>query len=179
MAIQLSMDICVLVFKDLYKEYLNSLSVTTEDAVRFTASRDDNLIKIGNVKHNGDDYTVCAINKEDVSHSYLSLSDFTFNTCISSDSSYDADLTIDKDLKLIRSREASSGFNLSEYFNGEITEDRSHYIFFSDIVDLLEENDYKVMTILLDYLRGMTNRYLRSVAERFQNELTKQPTQSN
>ena len=178
MAIQLSMDICVLVFKDLYKEYLNSLSVTTEDAVRFAASRDDNLIKVGNVKHNGDVYTVCVINKEDVSHSYLSLSDFTFNTRISSDSSYDADLTIEKDLKLVQSKETPSGFDLSEYFNGEITEDRSHYIFFSDIVDLLEENDYKVVTILLDYLRGMVNRHLRNVADRLQNELEKQSTQS-
>ena len=179
MAIQLSMDICVLVFKNLYKEYLNSLSVTTEDAVRFTASRDDNLIKVGNVKHNGNDYTVCVINKEDVSHGYLSLSDFTFNTLISFNSDYDFDLTIERDLKLVQSKETPSGFNLSEYFNGEITEDRSHYVFFSDIVDLLEENSYKVVTILLDYLRGMTNRYLRDVADRYQNELAQQPTQSN
>ena len=178
MAIHLSMDICVLVFKDLYKEYLNSLNVTTEDAVRFAASRDDNLIKVGNVKHNDDNYTVCVINKEDVSRSYLSLSDFTFNTRISSDSRYDTDLTIDKDLKLIRSKETPSGFNLSEYFNGEITEDRSHYVFFSDIVDLLEENDYKVVTILLDYLREMTNQHLRSVADRLQNESERQSTQS-
>lgn len=179
MAIQMSMDIHVLVIKDLYKDYLNSLNVTTEDTVRFTASRDDNLIKVGNVKHNGDDYTVCVINKEDVSHSYLSLSDFTFNTRISFDSSYDFDPIIEKDLKLVQSKETPSGFNLSEYFNGEIIEDRSHYIFFSDIVDLLEENSYKVVTILLDYLRGMTNRYLRDVADRYQNELAKQPTQSN
>lgn len=178
MAIQISMDICVLVFKDLYKDYLNSLNVTTEDAVRFTASRDDNLIKIGNVKRNDVDYTVCVINKEDMSHDYLTLSDFTFNTRISSDSCYDFDLTIEKDLKLVRSKETRSGFNLSEYFNGEITDDRSHYIFFSDIVDLLEENDYKVVTILLDYLRGMTNRHLRIAKERLQNELAKQSTQS-
>lgn len=178
MAIQISMDICVLVFKDLYKDYLNSLNVTTEDAVRFTASRDDNLIKIGNVKHNDDDYTVCVINKEDVSHDYLSLSDFTFNTRISSDSSDDFDITIEKDLKLVQSKETSSGFNLSEYFNGEITEDMPHYAFFSDVVDLLEENSYQVVTILLDYLRGMVNRHLRDVAERFQNELEKQPAQS-
>lgn len=178
MAIKISMDICVLIFKDLYKDYLNSLNVTTEDAVRFTASRDVNLIKVGNVKHNDVDYTVCVINKEDMSHDYLTLSDFTFNTRISSDSSDDFDLTIEKDLKLVRSRETPSGFNLSEYFNGEITEDMSHYVFFSDIVDLLEENGYTAVTILLDYLRGMTNRHLRSVAERFQNELAKQPTQS-
>ena len=178
MAIQISMDICVLVFKDLYKDYLNSLNVTTEDAVRFTASRDDNLIKIGNVKRNDVDYTVCVINKEDMSHDYLTLSDFTFNTRISSDSCYDFDLTIEKDLKLVRSKETRSGFNLSEYFNGEITDDRSHYIFFSDIVDLLEENDYKVVTILLYYLRGMTNRHLRIAKERLQNELAKQSTQS-
>nr|DAO83546.1 MAG TPA: hypothetical protein [Caudoviricetes sp.] len=178
MAIQISMDICVLVFKDLYKEYLNSLSVTTEDAVRFTASRDNNLIKIGNVKHNGVDYTVCVINKEDMSHDYLTLSDFTFNTRISSDSSDNFDITIEKDLKLVRSRETPSGFNLSEYFNGEITEDMSHYVFFSDIVDLLEENIYTSVTILLDYLRGMTNRHLRSVADRLQNELAEQSTQS-
>lgn len=178
MAIQLSMDICVLVFKDLYKNYLNSLSVTTEDAVRFTASRDNNLIKIGNVKRNNVDYTVCVINKEDMSHDYMTLSDFTFNTRISSDSSDDFDLTIEKDLKLVRSKETRSGFNLSEYFNGEITEDKSHYDFFSDIIDLLEENIYTAVTILLDYLRGMTNRHLRSVADRLQNELAKQSTQS-
>lgn len=178
MAIQLSMDICVLVFKDMYREYLHRLSVTTEDAVRFTASRDNNLIKVGNVKHNGDDYTVCVINKEDVSHDYLPLSDFTFNTRISSDSGDDFDLVIEKDLKLVQSKETRSGFNLSEYFNGEITEDMSHYAFFSSIVDLLEENSYSVVTILLDYLRGMVNRHLRSVEERFQNELVKQSTQS-
>lgn len=179
MAIQISMDICVLVFKDLYKDYLNRVNVTTEDAVRFTASRDVNLIKIGNVKHNGNDYTVCVINKEDVSHDYLSLSDFTFNTRISSDSRDNFDITIEKDLKLVRSKETRSGFNLSEYFNGEITEDMSHYVFFSDIIDLLEENIYTAVTILLDYLRGMTNRHLRSVKERFQNELTEQSTQSS
>lgn len=178
MSIQISMDICVLVFKDLYKDYLNSLNVTAEDAVRFAASRDINLIKVGNVKHNDVGYTVCVINKEDVSHDYLSLSDFTFNTRISSDSSDNFDITIEKDLKLVRSRETRSGFNLSEYFNGEITEDMSHYVFFSDIVDLLEENIYTAVTILLDYLRGMTDRHLRSVAERFQNELAKQSTQS-
>lgn len=178
MAIQISMDICVLVFKDLYKDYLNSLNVTTEDAVRFAASRDDNLIKVGNVKHNGNDYTVCVINKEDMSHDYLSLSDFTFNTRISSDSGDDFDLTIEKDLKLVRSRETPSGFNLNEYFSGEITEDMSHYAFFSDVVDLLEENSYQVVTILLDYLRGMVNRHLRSVADRLQNELAEQSTQS-
>lgn len=178
MAIQISMDICVLVFKDLYKDYLNSLNVTTEDAVRFTASRDNNLIKIGNVKHNDVDYTVCVINKEDMSHDYLSLSDFTFNTRISSDSRDNFDITIEKDLKLVRSKETRSGFNLSEYFNGETTEDMSHYVFFSDIVDLLEENIYTAVTILLNYLRGMTNRHLRSVADRFQNELAKQSTQS-
>ena len=178
MAIQISMDICVLVFKDLYKDYLNRVNVTTEDAVRFSASRDNNLIKIGNVKHNGNDYTVCVINKEDMSHDYLSLSDFTFNTRISSDSRDNFDITIEKDLKLVRSKETRSGFNLSEYFNGEITEDMSHYVFFSDIIDLLEENIYTAVTILLDYLRGMTNRHLRSVKERFQNELTEQSTQS-
>lgn len=179
MAIQISMDICVLVFKDLYRDYLNRVSVTTEDTVRFTASRDNNLIKVGNVKHNGDDYTVCVINKEDVSHDYLSLSDFTFNTRISSDSGDDFDLTIEKDLKLVQSKETSSGFSLSEYFNGEITEDMTHYVFFSDIIDLLEENIYIAVTILLDYLRGMTNRHLQSVKERLQNELAKQSTQSN
>lgn len=178
MAIQISMDICVLVIKDLYKDYLNSLNVTTEDAVRFTASRDNNLIKIGNVKRNDVDYTVCVINKEDMSHDYLSLSDFTFNTRISSDSRDNFDLTIEKDLKLVRSKETRSGFNLSEYFSGEITEDMSHYVFFSDIIDLLEENIYTAVTILLDYLRGMTNRHLRSVKERLQNELAKQSTQS-
>lgn len=178
MAIQMSMDICVLVFKDLYKDYLNRVNVTTEDAVRFAASQDINLIKIGNVKHNDDDYTVCVINKEDVSHDYLSLSDFAFKTLISSDSYYDFDLTFERDLKLVKSKETPSGFNLSEYFNGEITEDMSHYVFFSDIVDLLEENNYKVVTILLDYLRGMVNRHLRSVSDRHQNELTEQPTQS-
>lgn len=178
MAIQISMDICVLVFKDLYKDYLNRVNVTTEDAVRFAASQDINLIKIGNVKHNDDDYTVCVINKEDVSHDYLSLSDFAFKTLISSDSYYDFDLTFERDLKLVKSKETPSGFNLSEYFNGEITEDMSYYIFFSDIVDLLEENNYKVVTILLDYLRGMVNRHLRSVSDRHQNELTEQPTRS-
>lgn len=178
MAIQISMDICVLVFKDLYKDYLNSLNVTTEDAVRFTASRDNNLIKIGNVKHNDVDYTVCVINKEDMSHDYLTISDFTFNTRISSDSRDNFDITIEKDLKLVRSKETRSGFNLSEYFNGEITEDMSHYVFFSDVVDLLEENIYKAVTILLDYLRGMTNRHLRIAKDRLQNELAKQSTQS-
>lgn len=178
MAIQISMDICVLVFKDLYKDYLNSLSVTTEDAVRFAASRDNNLIKVGNVKRNDVGYTVCVINKEDMSHDYLSLSDFTFNTRISSDSRDNFDITIEKDLKLVWSKETRSGFNLSEYFNGEITEDMSHYVFFNDIVDLLEENIYTAVTILLDYLRGMTDRHLRSVADRLQNELAKQSTQS-
>lgn len=179
MAIQISMDIHVLIIKDLYKDYLNRVNVTTEDAVRFAASRDINLIKIGNVKHNDVDYTVCVINKEDVSSDYLYLSDFTFNTRISSDTDNDLDLTIERDLKLVQSKETPSGFNLSEYFNGEITENLSHYVFFSDVVDLLEENSNKVVTILLDYLRGMVNRYLRSVSDRYQDELVKQPIQSS
>lgn len=179
MAIQLSMDICVLVFKDLFRDYLKRLNVTTEDAVRFTASRDNNLVKIGKVKRNDDDdYIVCVMDEEDGPHDYLSLSDFTFNTRISADGNNNFRLIIEKDLKLVQSKETPSGFNLSEYFNGEITEDMSHYVFFNDIIDILEKNSYKTVDILLDHLRGMDIRYLRKAADRYRNELAKQSTQS-
>lgn len=178
MAIQMSIDIRVLVIKDLYKDYLNDSNVTGAKMHLYSMARDDDIIKVGNVKHGDKEYTVCIIKDDDMLYDNLFVSDFAFETQMVFNTQYHPELFIERDLKLIKSKETPSGFNLSEYFNGEITEDMSHYIFFSDIVDLLEENDYKVVTILLDYLRGMTNRHLQSVAERFQNELTKQSTQS-
>jgi len=166
MAIQLSMDICVLVFKDLYKDYINTHHVGTEDAERFSVSQDNNLIKVGNVENNGNEYTVCVISKADEQYNYPYISDFAFDTKISFNSRYDFELTIERDLKLTRSKETPSGFNLSEYLNGEITEDMTHHDFFSSVIDLLVENEDRIVKSLLNGLTKEVNHYMAKLSER-------------
>lgn len=166
MAIRLSTDISVLVISNLYLDYLNNTKVATGDATRFIITQDNNVIKIGNIKHNDDDYTVCIVSKENMSCNYPYVSDFLFDTHVSFDSHWDFDLAIERDLKLIKSRGTPSGFNLSEYFNGEITEDMTHYDFFSRIVDLLVEKEDEIVKNLLGDLTKEVIQHLNKLSER-------------
>lgn len=160
MAIQMSMDIRVLVIKDLYKDYLNDSNVTGAKMHLYSMAHDDDIIKVGNVKHGDKEYTVCIIKDDDMLYDNLFVSDFAFETQMIFNTQYHPELFIERDLKLIKSKETTSGFNLSEYFNGEVTEDRSHYVFFSDIVDLLVEKNNKLVNDLLKYFTDMAYHYL-------------------
>ncbi len=160
MAIQMSMDIRVLVIKDLYKDYLNDPNTTGAKIHLYSIANDDDIIKVGNVKRNGNEYTVCIIKDDDMLYDNLFVSDFAFETQMVFNTQYHPELSIERDLKLIKSKETLSGFNLSEYFNGEITEDLSHYAFFSDVVNLLVEKNSKIVNSLLKYFTDMANHYL-------------------
>lgn len=160
MAIQMSMDIHVLVIKDLYKDYLNDPNATGAKMYLYSIAHNDDIIKVGNVKYNGNDYTVCIIKNNNMIHDNLFVSDFAFETQMVFNTQYHPELFIERDLKLIRSKETRSGFNLSDYFNGDVSEDMSHYAFFSDIVDLLAEKNNKLVNDLLKYFTDMVNHYL-------------------
>mgnify|MGYP003362424373 CR=1 FL=1 len=160
MAIQMSMDIRVLVIKDLYKDYLNDSNTTGVKMHLYSMAHDDDIIKVGNVKNNGNEYTVCIIKNDDMLYDNLFVSDFAFETQLIFNTQYHPEPSIERDLKLVKSKETPSGFNLSEYFNGEITEDMSHHDFFSDIANLLVEKNNKIVNSLLKYFTDMANHYL-------------------
>ena len=166
MSIRLSKDISVLVISNLYLDYLNNTRVSTGDATRFLIAQDNNVIKIGDIKRNDDDYTVCIVSKENMACNYPYVSDFLFDTHVSFDNNWDSDLVIERDLKLIKSRGTPSGFNLSEYFNGEITEDMTHYDFFSKVVDLLVEKEDEIVKNLLGDLTKEVIQHLNKLSER-------------
>ena len=160
MAIQMTMDIHVLVIKDLYKDYLNDPNTTGAKMHLYSIANNDNIIKVGNVKYNDNEYTVCITKNNNMIRDNLFVSDFAFETQMVFNTQYHPELFIERDLKLIKSKETTSGFNLSEYFNGEVTENQSHYNFFSDVVNLLVEKNNKLVNDLLKYFTDMANHYL-------------------
>ena len=78
---------------------------------------------------------------------------------------YNPVLSIERDLKLIRSKETRSGFNLSEYFNGEITNDMSHHDLFNGIINFLViKNDEITGSFLRDFI-DRSNNYLNKLTQ--------------
>ena len=163
MAIQMSMDLHVLVIKDLYKDYLNDSNITGAKMHIYAMARDEDIIKVGNVKHNDHEYTVCITKGNNMLYDNLFVSDFAFETQMVFNTRYDPALFIEKDLKLVKSKETRCGFNLSEYFNGEITEDVSYHDFFNGIVNLLDEKNDEIAGGLLKDFINMSNNYLSNL----------------
>ena len=162
MAIQMSMDIRVLVIKDLYKDYLNDPKVTGTKMRLYSIAHDDNIIKVGNINHNDNEYTVCIVKDNNLLYDNLFISDFAFETQMIFNTREYPELYIERDLKLVRSKETSSGFNLSEYFNGEVTTDTSHDDFFNDVINLLVEKNEEVTTTLFEDLNQKIGNYLHT-----------------
>lgn len=162
MSIQLSMDICVLVFKDLYKDYLNDHNTTYAKMHLYSIAHNDDIIKVGNAKHNGDEYTVCIVKDNNLLYNNLFVSDFAFETQMIFNTREHPELYIEKDLKLVRSKETRSGFNLSDYFNGEVTNDTTHYDFFNDVINLLVEKNEEITTTLFKDLNQKIENYLHT-----------------
>lgn len=160
MAIQLSMDIHVLVIKDLYKDYLNDPNVTGAKMHLYSVTHNDGIIKVGNVKHNGGEYTVCIVKDNNLLYNNLFVSDFAFETQMIFNTREHPELYIERDLKLVRSRETRSGFNLSDYFNGEVTNDTSHHDFFNGVINLLVEKNEEITTTLFKDLNQKIENYL-------------------
>lgn len=162
MAIRLSMDLNVLVVKNLnHSELIESNNANTiNNITRHNLSSDERVKAVGLLEFNNSTYVIYVVNRDTFNPNYLNISDFTFETQMVLNTQYNPALSIERDLKLVRSKETRSGFNLSEYFNGEITNDMSHHDLFNGIINLLvDKNDEITGSFLRDFI-NLSNNYL-------------------
>lgn len=171
MAIQMSMDLYVLAVKNLNPNEYNKIPDQNSNFIRHNMDFDERVKTAGLVYHHGDAYVIYLVYRDTINPNYLDISNFVFETKMELNTQYNPALSIERDLKLVRSKETRSGFNLSEYFNGEITNDMSHHDLFNGIINLLVgKNDEITGSFLRDFI-NLSNNYL--------NKLLTQTTQSN
>lgn len=165
MAIQMSMDLYVLAVKNLNPNEYNNIPDKNGNFVHHNLHFDERVKTAGLVYHHGDAYVIYLVDRDTTNPNYLSISDFVFETKMELNTQYNPALSIERDLKLIRSKETRSGFNLSEYFNGEITNDMSHHDLFNGIINLLVyKNDEITGCFLRDFI-NMSNNYLNKLVQ--------------
>nr|DAS66529.1 MAG TPA: hypothetical protein [Bacteriophage sp.] len=167
MAIQMSMDLYVLVVKNLKPNEYNKIPVPDQNSnfVRHNLHFDERVKTAGLVHHHGNAYVIYLVDHDTTNPDYLSISDFVFETKMELNTRYSPVLSIERDLKLIRSKETRSGFNLSEYFNGEITNDMSHHDLFNGIINFLAiKNDEITGSFLRDFI-DRSNNYLNKLTQ--------------
>lgn len=167
MAIQMSMDLYVLAVKNPNPNRVNiatnQLNIQLNNIIRGNMSHDERIKGIGLVSRNNETYVIYIGNRDITDPNYLDISDFVFETTMELNTQYDPALYIERDLKLVKSKETPSGFNLSEYFNGEITNDMSHHDFFSSIVNILSEKNDQITGSFLKAFVDMSNSYLNKL----------------
>lgn len=165
MAIQMSMDLYVLAVKNLNPNEYNKIPDQNSNFVRHSLHFDERVKTAGLVHHHGNAYVIYLVDRDTTNPDYLSISDFVFETKMELNTHYSPVLSIERDLKLIRSKETHSGFNLSEYFNGEITNDMSHHDLFNGIINFLViKNDEITGSFLKDFI-NMSNNYLNRLTQ--------------
>ena len=163
MAIQMSMDLYVLAVKNLNPNEYNKIPDRNSTFVRHNLHFDERVKTAGLVYYRGGAYVIYLVDRDTTNPNYLSISDFVFETKMELNTQYNPALSIERDLKLIRSKETRSGFNLSEYFNGEITNDISHHDLFNGIINLLvDKNDEITGSFLRDFI-NLSNNYLSNL----------------
>ena len=165
MAIQMSMDLYVLVVKNFKQNEYNKIPDQNSNFVRHNLHFDERVKTAGLVHYRGNAYVIYLVDRDTTNPNYLSISDFVFETKMELNTQYNPALSIERDLKLIRSKETRSGFNLSEYFNGEITNDMSHHDLFNGIINFLViKNDEITGSFLRDFI-DRSNNYLNKLTQ--------------
>lgn len=165
MAIQMSMDLYVLAVKNLNPNEYNKIPDQNSNFVRHNLHFDERVRTAGLVYHHGDAHVIYLIDRDTTNPNYLSISDFVFETKMELNTKYNPALSIERDLKLIRSKETRSGFNLSEYFNGEITNDMTHHDLFNGIINLLVDKNNEITGSFLRDFINMSNNYLNKLVQ--------------
>lgn len=165
MAIQMSMDLYALAVKNLNPNEYNKIPDQNSNFVRHNLHFDERVRTAGLVYHHGDAYVIYLIDRDTTNPNYLSISDFVFETKMELNTKYNPALSIERDLKLIRSKETRSGFNLSEYFNGEITNDMTHHDLFNGIINLLVDKNNEITGSFLRDFINMSNNYLNKLVQ--------------
>ncbi len=165
MAIQMSMDLYVLVVKNFKPNEYNKIPDQNSNFVRHNLHFDERVKTAGLVHHHGNAYVIYLVDCDTANPDYLSISDFVFETKMELNTQYNPVLSIERDLKLIRSKETRSGFNLSEYLNGEITNDMSHHDLFNGIINFLViKNDEIAGSFLRDFI-DRSNNFLNKLVQ--------------
>ena len=165
MAIQMSMDLYVLVVKNFKQDEYNKIPDQNSNFVRHNLHFDERVKTAGLIHHCGNAYVIYLIDRDTTNPDYLSISDFVFGTKMELNTQYNPALSIERYLKLITSKETCSGFNLSEYFNGEITDDMSHHDLFNGIINfLVYRNDEITGSFLKDFI-DRSNNYLNKLTQ--------------
>lgn len=165
MAIKMSMDLYVLAVKNLKPNEYNKIPDQNSNFVLHNLHFDERVKTAGLVHHRGHAYVIYLIDRDTTNPDYLSISDFVFETKMELNTQYSPVLSIERDLKLIRSKETRSGFNLSEYFSGEITNDMSHHDLFNGIINfLVYRNDEITGSFLRDFI-DRSNNYLNKLTQ--------------
>lgn len=151
MSIKIVAGIQVLLIKNLKKDILEP-NVTSdnmaEDITKFTLSQNLEVESLGEIQRGDNIYSVFFIVKGSlkgsIAQSDLFLTDFIFEFDYEMKPTGDGYLIHADNLKVVRSRETSSGYTLEEMLSGEVELDPSIEEFFGEVLVRINDNSQDI-----------------------------------